>query len=77
MENTTESPEMAAFKEKWIGKEVRVVDRQHPHFNVIGEVTGIDHTFAGFGMKIKNTQRDSIFYGDEFYIFKGHQIQVL
>jgi hypothetical protein len=72
-----ESPEMAAFKAKWIGKEVQVIDRLHPHFGAIGEVTGVDHLIVGFGMKIKNTQNHSIYYGEEFYIFKGNQIKIL
>lgn len=64
------------FKNQWVGKSVRVVDRNHPHYNAIGDVTDIEYTFAGWGMKIKNTQNDSIFYGEEFYIFNGKQIKV-
>jgi len=72
-----ESPELAAFKKQWIGKSVRVTDDHHPHFNAIGDVIDVERTLAGWGMKIKCTQNDSIHYGSEFYIFKGKQIEIL
>jgi len=68
---------LTLFKKQWIGKTVVVVDRNHPHFGTMGEVTEVERTMAGWGMKIKNTDNTSIMYGEEFYIFKGNQIKVL
>jgi hypothetical protein len=76
MNEENESQEMKDFKKKWIGKSVRVVDKSHPHYNVIGDVSNVEKTPVGFGMKIKNTQNDSIFYGEEFFVFKGNQIEL-
>lgn len=72
-----ETQELIDFKNKWIGKDVIVTDPTHPHYKTVGEVTDVEYTFAGWGMKIKNTQQDSVFYGDEFFIFKGNQIKLL
>lgn len=76
-EEQLESREMSEFKQKWIGKEVEVIDPKHPHYRTKGEVTGVDRTAVGFAMKIKDTDNHSIYYGEEFYIFRGNQIKVI
>jgi len=71
------TPEVEAFKAKWIGREVKVIDPKHPHYRDEGEVTDIERTPVGWGMKIKCNDSASFFYGEEFYIFNGKQIKLI
>lgn len=77
METEELSKQLETLKKTWVGKSIHVKDINHPHFNTIGEVIDVEYTLAGWGMKIKNMQNDSIFYGDDFYIFNGKQIDLI
>ncbi len=59
------------FKKNWVGKTVKIISINHPHYGESGEVISVDYTNAGWGVRIKLENYE------ECYVFNGHDIKEL
>jgi RNase P/RNase MRP subunit p29 len=53
-----------------IGRKIKVVNSEHPHYNETGIIIGHEHTIVGQGLKIKNSNSDL----SDFFVFSGGDI---
>ncbi len=57
------------FKTAWIGKRVKIIGRDHPHYGASGECVAVEYTNVGWGIRIHLED------GYDCFCFKGKDIR--
>ena len=55
----------------YAGSEVKIIHEHHPHFLAVGEVTGVEETTAGPGLKIKRFDTQ-----EQFFIYDTQHLRI-
>jgi hypothetical protein len=58
------------FKDKWIGKRVKIIGINHPHRGESGQCMDVEYTNVGWGIRI------NIENGEGCFVFKGADIRL-
>lgn len=56
------------LKEKLIGKQVKITGVEHPHRNSVGEISDIEYTPVGWGLRIELNNNLSAMVFDSSHI---------